>query len=201
MLEREQGTGMFVLSGKDFGKGVETKNVTDRERVIPFCCFWLRVVDLFLFIFDNQSLNLRVIMWILKVITLCAHYPLSTLFCFHDSDLLLPLASQRSYQLGVLQWQFVLENPLVIDEDHDEDLGETEETTNLREDSEDWGLWLAFPSSSIINDVETNLKSLELVRPSDSIVDRLLISLKMEGFLISIINAEKLKAVTDEITT
>jgi hypothetical protein len=49
--------------------------------------------------------------------------------------------------------------------------------------------------------VETNLKSLELVRPSDSIVDRLLIRLKMEGFLISIINAEKLKAVTDEITT
>jgi hypothetical protein len=62
VLEREQGTGMFVLSGKDFGKGVETKNVTDRERVIPFCCFWLRVVDLFLFIFDNQSLNLRVVM-------------------------------------------------------------------------------------------------------------------------------------------
>jgi hypothetical protein len=68
---------------------------------------------------------------------MCAHYPLSTLFCFDDSDLLFTLASQRSYQLGILQLQFVLENPLVIDEDHDEDLGETEETTNLREDSED----------------------------------------------------------------
>jgi hypothetical protein len=49
--------------------------------------------------------------------------------------------------------------------------------------------------------VETNLKGLELVRPSDSIVERLLIRLEMEGFLISIMNAEKLKAVTDEITT
>jgi len=49
--------------------------------------------------------------------------------------------------------------------------------------------------------VETNLKCLELVRPSDRIVERLLIRLEVEGFLISIINAEKLKAVTDEVTT
>jgi hypothetical protein len=49
--------------------------------------------------------------------------------------------------------------------------------------------------------METNLKGLELVSPSDSIVERLFIRLKMEGFLISIINAEKLKAVTYEITT
>ena len=169
MLEREEGTRVFVLGCKDFGEGVEAKDVTDRERVILFCCCWWRILDLILFIFDNQSLNLRVIMWILKVITLCTHYPRSTLFCFHASDLLLSLAFQRSYQPGVLQWQFVLENPLVIDEDHDEYLGETEETTDLREDREDWGLWLAFPSRCIINDMETNLKGLELVSPSDSI--------------------------------
>ena len=105
------------------------------------------------------------------------------------------------YQLWVPHFQFVLENPLVVDEYHNEYLGEAEEATDLREDSEDWDLWLAFPSRGIINDVKANLKILELVNPPNSLVERLLIRLEMEGFLISIINSEKLQAISDEITT
>jgi hypothetical protein len=49
--------------------------------------------------------------------------------------------------------------------------------------------------------VKANLKILELVNPPNSLVERLLIRLEMECFLISIINSEKLEAVSDEITT
>jgi len=42
---------------------------------------------------------------------------------------------------------------------------------------------------------------IELVKPPNSLVERLLIRLEMEGLLISIINSEKLQAISNEITT
>ena len=49
--------------------------------------------------------------------------------------------------------------------------------------------------------METYLEVLERVIPPDSLVEILLIRLKVEGFLISIIYAEKGQTVSDEITT
>ena len=61
------------------------------------------------------------------------------------------------------------------------------------------------PLSSVrigeIVSVTSNLKILELVNPPNSLIERLLIRLEMKGFLISIINSEKLQAVSDDITT
>lgn len=73
-------------------------------------------------------------MRVLKVITLCAHYPHA--FLSFQALILSPICLKHSDQLRVLQLQFVLENPLVVNEDHNEYFGKAEEATDLSKDCE-----------------------------------------------------------------